>query len=466
MTNPQELITKIIASLNNEGVLPAYQGCRYEIADKLNQYNQRKDIDIWIAENELEKLDDVMNKFDATRIITSIHKDWLSHIIYITPYNGSYIQIDFTIGRLMVGPFMLHDAKMDVVNYGTLPCLTYTSAVANLILRPLFRGHNPSGLRRIEACEAWDVTPDSLRQKWLTSLTEECGQHISSLSQKILERNQCADKLLRRMKLAILVASFRKLPAYSKQSYRLFKQYLFILLNRQKPFGRPASGTLIVLLGTDGAGKSTVADISCCLFRQAGYKAGIYYLGRGRGNLPGLNMIRNLVSRLFVMKIPPTAHSDIATTGPSYTNTSPSLIYKFGSWYYAFEYLVRTIPIWWYVHIRGYTIVTDRYVYDLGIMPQASRIALSLARLITPKPDLNIFLYAPADLILQRKRERKKDDIDRHNTFYQKVIDANYASYNSITLNSAELTAETIGKHVVNEAFIASHLFYSNRQTT
>lgn len=81
---------------------------------------------------------------------------------------------------------------------------------------------------------------------------------------------------------------------------------------------------------------------------------------------------------------------------------------RFG--YYLIDYLIGQVYIYIKYTRRGYFILYDRFYYDYIVDPKRANLIIheSVARFFLnfiKEPGLNVFLYAPEEIILERKKE-------------------------------------------------------------
>jgi thymidylate kinase/thiamine kinase-like enzyme len=176
-------------------------------------------------------------------------------------------------------------------------------------------------------------------------------------------------------------------------------------------------GMVVTFSGVDGAGKSTVI---------AGMKELIQKQLRKR-----VIVLRHRPSMLPILsawtkgkvKAEQEASLKLPRQGNNKNRISSLLRfsyyyadYLFGQWYILFKYVMR-----------GYVVLYDRYYFDFINDSKRSNIELPsfITRLgysLIREPDLNIFLYANADLILSRKKELDKDTIEALTERYLKLF--------------------------------------------
>ena len=166
-------------------------------------------------------------------------------------------------------------------------------------------------------------------------------------------------------------------------------------------------GKMIVLLGTDGAGKSTVIEAIKPALMDATHNA---------------LLVKHLRPRLF----PPLGRIKEKTRDDNEVVTDPHGAVASGY----FLSLVR-LAYYWLDYTIGYWLLVrpvlskspaivlfDRYAYDILLDPKRLRINLPqwVLRIfvnIVPKPDLTICLYGDPEVLAQRKNELPVQEVER-----------------------------------------------------
>jgi thymidylate kinase len=175
---------------------------------------------------------------------------------------------------------------------------------------------------------------------------------------------------------------------------------------RRGPLGHRARGVVVATVGTDGSGKSTVADTARARLEALGFTTRTAYFGMARGNLPGVGLARK------VLRIPAPGGEDKSAVEPAEVpdpGTPPAdhqALRRVAAWYYAVEYGWRYLTSVAGPRRRGEVVVCDRYVYDLRDSPWPGSKAAGFAQWLVPAPDILILPDAPAEMIHARKPER------------------------------------------------------------
>ncbi len=177
---------------------------------------------------------------------------------------------------------------------------------------------------------------------------------------------------------------------------------------------------MIVIIGPDGSGKSTVAnqlqDIICEIFKWDKKKMRTLHFRP--------NLLPNIQKLVTFWRSTDTS-GDFAN--PHRAKPSNFVISLFRLFYYfldyTFGYLVKVYPLLGKLNI----ILFDRYYYDFIIDPSRSRIKLPrfipmlLLKLI-PKPTLTVLIDNDVDTILHRKQELPVPEIERQIAEYRSLI--------------------------------------------
>jgi thymidylate kinase len=175
-------------------------------------------------------------------------------------------------------------------------------------------------------------------------------------------------------------------------------------------------GRLIVLLGPDGSGKTTVAEALSALLRDSGTPTERLYMGAGTPGLPTRRLRQAMRRR--------------RSSRPGSPSTPPLDAGRR-------HRLVEVVHVWADFRWRGrsqirplladgVTVVCDRYAYDLATwnVPRLSGGRLvALLRRSVRRPDITIFLSAPAEIIHARRDELTVAEIERQQRRLELLVD-------------------------------------------
>lgn len=218
---------------------------------------------------------------------------------------------------------------------------------------------------------------------------------------------------------ATLIANAAKNNAWSEVSSNLshlqktlrsrlpfsVKQRYWEIIRRVLRVSQP-TGMHVAFLGADGAGKSTIIE------------------QLERDLAPAFRNTKRYHLRPFFGRHNDSTTPVIDPHGKPLRNTFSSLS-KLGLWWldYVLGYSIEVFPRL----VRSTLVLFDRYYYDLLVDHKRYRYggSLWLAGLVgafIPRPDLVIFLDAPAEVLRQRKQEVPAIEINRQRTAYQELI--------------------------------------------
>ena len=176
-------------------------------------------------------------------------------------------------------------------------------------------------------------------------------------------------------------------------------------------------GFLVSFSGVDGAGKSTILEETRQLLSKKFRKKTVVIRHR-----PSLLPI--LSSFVYGKK---EAENRSATRLPRTGNNTSQLNSLFRFSYYYADYLLGRSYIFVKYQLRNYIVLYDRYYFDFIIDSKRTNLKMNkgfpkwLYRFVQ-KPKVNFFLYAPPEIILQRKQELEPQAIKTLTTGYQSLF--------------------------------------------
>jgi thymidylate kinase len=187
------------------------------------------------------------------------------------------------------------------------------------------------------------------------------------------------------------------------------------------------SKIFISFIGTDGSGKSTLASRIYSDLKKKNDKVKLVY---GR-HIPFISKyLILLVRRLYLFNESKDGYEGYADRKRGLYNKSLLLSKAYGT-FLIFEYYLQLLKKVVLPYRLGYSIVSDRYVYDTIINEIAidRRITINEIRrminrfwVFVPKPTLTFLIQIPEDVALQRKNDIPSIGYLRtRNSLYKKI---------------------------------------------
>lgn len=403
----------------------------------LSAWDHSRDIDYWASSAHREEIARRFREWGGYILCRSTSRCWLNHDVYVFPCGDGPLQVDVTIGDLMVGPLILAREQMMLASLTSEGRLSGLPLVADLLLRPLARGKRVSGARLEQAVEAWRALRGAERDAVQTRLSGDAGAAVARACREVLEGTDRQTQLSGRLRRAQLRRAVSSYGAFRIACRKLMLACTGSLLRWSRPFGRYHKGLLVAFVGTDGVGKSSsIEGVREALAAQRSACV-TCYLGRGRGNLPGLDTVRNAVGR------------KVRSGGPAGNVYRYPVLNKLVTWYYVAEYCLRLIKPWWRARLSGQIVLCDRYFYDLALIPGHSRTAVRVSRGVLPRPDVIVMLEASARVIHSRKQERTLSTIEQQQQTLREIVDGGFARGRSLALRTDELSPPEVADRLM-----------------
>jgi thymidylate kinase len=210
-----------------------------------------------------------------------------------------------------------------------------------------------------------------------------------------------------------------------------------------------SNGFTITFSGVDGAGKSTVIE-------------NIAYKVEKQLRKPVV-VLRHRPSVLPILSVwtkgKEKAHQDTISSLPRQGKNGSFLSSLLRFTYYYCDYLFGQFVIYFKYISRGYVVIYDRYYFDFINDSKRSNIVLpkSISKLgyhFLLKPKFNFFLFADANVILNRKKELTKATIEELTKEYSALFDSlrvksNSSVYESINNKELDVTLNHIVKTII-----------------
>lgn len=403
-----ELLTTLTGMLEAGGQPWAWQGAS-GAPQRWAADHGPADLDVWCAAGPPS---DALTRQYAGAVVA--HADdarRLRHISLAVPVSPGLAVIDFTVGDLRVGPVLLTPAAEVTVDPETHR-LTGAAAVADLLVRPVLRGRLPDPERLAEARTAWDEAEPAARGELARRLTRQLGARVAADLVAAAGGAAPDPGLPGRARRRLAVRSLA--PAVIGATWAQRRSVL-PAGPQAGPLGLRARGVVVALVGTDGSGKSTVAEALRERLGDCGFTTRPAYFGMARGNLPGVSLARRL---LKVGGTAPASGDRPAGPGP----LDRPWLRRAAAYLYAGEYGWRYLRAVTPARLRGEVVVADRWIYDLRESPWPGSRASRLAEFLLPAPDVLVLPDAPVDLIHRRKPERLLDEQREQQERYRRLL--------------------------------------------
>ncbi len=413
-----------------------------------------KDLDLWCGDAEEEQVRAAVEAaLPAARIEHADDPRRLRHTGWAVFTDTGLAVVDITFGDLRVGPLLLaRGADIDVDSEHRL---VGTAAAADLLVRPLLRGRIPGDARLEQARVAWAAAGHDDRM--LARLT--WGQALGPLHHDVvavLEGAAPPPDLARRARTVLLRATVA--PAGLAAAWKQ-RRSIVPAGRHAGPLGHRIRGVVVATVGTDGSGKSTVAEQTQERLRAVGLRTTTAYFGMARGNLPGVGLARRLLG------IPEPGGEDKSAAGPEpavdVDAAGPprdhQALRRVAAYYYAVEYGWRYLSTVAGPRRRGEVVICDRYVYDLRESPWPGSKASVLAELLVPPPDIMVLPDAPAEMIHARKPERPLAEQKDQQEKFRVLLAERPGRCANLLVDTSGATSDTVGP-LVRAIVSAAHL--------
>lgn len=208
-------------------------------------------------------------------------------------------------------------------------------------------------------------------------------------------------------------------------------------------------GLVMTMSGVDGAGKSTIIEevkqIISTKFRKK-----VVVIRHRPSILPILSAIKYGKEKAEAISA-----SRLPRQGKNSSTFSSAIRFA----YYYTDYIVGQVYIYAKYVLRGYTVIYDRYYFDF--IEDAKRTNLKLNKSLVKwlyrfiyKPKLNIFLYAPPDVILKRKQEMNEVEIKALTSDYYQL----FKKYDSSRPKEKYMSIENIDKTSTLETIVKEYV--------
>lgn len=353
---------------------------------------QQSDIDMVVHHEDRADIIDIIRKGPD---IARLHFHRKTYAVYISIYfnDGGYLKMDLIHrfdrkGILFMDPDnIINDANETVEG---IKFAAHHHNFEYIVLFYLLNGSAvPQRYRDYFARFSFDE-----RAEIFTHMTSVYKVNINLLDELYEKRTRFSKKILAHVhRLAVnrgLLRIFHKV----RYTVDVFKDCFY------------HRGITVTFSGVDGAGKSTIIrEVKDVLEKK--YRQRTVVLRHRPSLLPILSSLvkgKKEAERLSRERLPRQGTN---------SNYASSLLRFF---YYYTDYLIGQYYVYFRYTLRGYTVLYDRYYFDFIIDARRSNIVLPKRFLrwcysFIFKPQVNVFLFAPEEVIRERKNELSAVDI-------------------------------------------------------
>lgn len=361
---------------------------------------EHSDIDLLVTKDALQGLIDFAGRSPLVMRSRVTRK---SSVVYLELYftDGSYLQLDLLTALVRKG---LEYLPLEYLFAQQLERNGVSTCTPEVLLEHvlLFNFLNGSGLPARYAEYFLDF-PLGDQQRLLGFIAGKYGIRFDSFRQMCTFRPAIK---------AGFLSFLRRQPAN-----RFWNRMARTIAYARDTAGGARSGCLITFTGVDGAGKTTLLNELTSVLTEK-YRRKVVVLRHRPSVLPILSAFvhgRQKAESMSAERLP--------RQGANVNRLSSLLRFI----YYYTDYLVGQAYVRLRYQAQGYVVLYDRYYFDFIVDPRRSNIQIDegLTRRMyrfVAEPDLNLFLYAEPEVILQRKKELPSADIVQLTRRYQDLF--------------------------------------------
>ncbi len=372
------------------------------IENDLSEISEISDLDILFKEKKQNKIEDFA-KCESSVVKIASHQQSFMKQLFLHFADGGFLQVDclYQLIRKDLVYLSKDDLFAQSKTRNGINTYSYFCLFEHLVL---FHQLNFSGVPE-KYIKYFESLPQINVRQIFENFNKKYQTTILNLSEVAAFQNEIRKQTLNKI---------NQLPENNflpKQINKL-KYILDSVFNIKR-----RRGFLVSFSGVDGAGKSTILEATRRLLSEKYRKKTVVIRHRP-------SIIPILSSYVYGKA---QAEKRAATRLPRQGNNSS----KFKSFlrfaYYYMDYIFGRSYIFFKYQIRNYIVLYDRYYFDFIVDGKRTNIEMDedvpkwLYRFVQ-KPKLNFFLYAPVDVILQRKKELEPEAIRSLTQGYQSVF--------------------------------------------
>jgi thymidylate kinase len=377
----------------------------------------RSDIDILVCRNRLNDVITILENKVAQEdswIVTRIRRSGLTTSFYIASQNGPALHIDL-LCQISWHQYPWTDYKLILQQARTNgQCFVPTpghEAAVSLLTYLFHRGEVKHEYR--DRLQAMTITDP----KGFSQVISSIGNNFMSAEALHFVANRSWQEL------ALWGARARQAirrEAWQRRPFAVFgttvKRYSDVLNRLLHP-----PGIMIALVGPDGCGKSTTAEGLAESLASLYPREKSVHLHWRPNLLPSpADLVRKIKRKNLSISLPDSTNPHGAVPY-STTLSLVRLIYFWLDFMIGIPFSIRPLTA------RNGLVLIDRYYYDFFVDQKRYRLKLPefivrIGSAFVPKPDIVFYLAAPPDVLLVRKQELSKEEIERQQAIITKLL--------------------------------------------
>lgn len=423
------LLERLTARLTMSGLPWAFQGA-VDAPLSWAGSDTTADLDVWVRELP-PAVADFLDSLPGARVADTRDPRRLRHVTWAVLLDERLAVVDLTVGDLVVGAVQLVPADAVAVTRASHgPVLQGEAAVADLLVRPVLRGRLPDADRLDAARATWQQLGPVERGRLLGHLGGMLGARLRHVLEGVGPVSaHLRGSVLRAGRRAMLRAALHPLTLTATWRQR----WSVVPAGRAAgPLGLRTRGVVVALVGTDGAGKSTVQHSVREQLERLGMPTSTAYFGMARGNLPGVGLARRMLGVDSSSPAVAAGHGRPVMAEP----LARPRLRRAAAWCYAAEYTWRWIHLVAPALMKRRVVLCDRWVTDLRESPWPGSPAARFVERLVPHPDVLVLPDAPDAVIHARKPERPAAEQARQQQVFRNLLGEGRARFAAVVVDT------------------------------
>ncbi len=405
----------------------------------------RYDIDLLIRDEDLDRAERALRKaakqegWSVVRIVDKFAYRCCMLISSGPEYR--YLPIDFFSGchhrfySIADGDYGLKARKRNAAGVNDVPA-GFGAAVA--LLKELTRHPTFKENSREEVATGAREDAQSFRKGVRGVLGEDLTENLLSACQG--DKWEVVEALVPEIRESVKAGQTWRSPEASE----------FFFTNLSQHWSPPMSG-LVVLLGPDGSGKSTIGDLVAQELYKQPYKICRRYEYNFR-ILPELKQFKGLFAKLLGREVKQAEVVDPGTEGSGMNedhNAMKGMVYVT---YYALDYILGRLPLF-KLRGQGTLLMFARFFHDYYYQRGYGKVPrwyLRMLEALVPQPDLILYLDRDADEIYRGKPELDADEIRRQQKVIKEVVSKRAHAHVIDASQGIDATVKAVKKKIIS----------------